>query len=131
MRLAELAAGNNQPVIAVPLSSMVASFITYHRLKVRGGRLVGGQTVEDIISFALDHKLTENTARNRGGCIDLHSDITRDEPFFALLMTTNGLLEETDLTAPVETDETYKLIYEGYPVTVIGQSDMNRNFHVR
>ena len=93
--------------------------------------MVGGQTVEDIISFALDHKLTENTARNRGGCLDLHSDITRDEPFFALLMTTNGLLEETDLTSPVETDETYKLIYEGYPVTVIGQSDMNRNFHVR
>ena len=93
--------------------------------------MVGGQTVEDIISFALDHKLTENTARNRGGCLDLHSDITRDEPFFALLMTTNGLLEETDSTSPVETDETYKLIYEGYPVTVIGQSDMNRNFHVR
>ena len=107
---------------------MVASFLTYHRLKERGGRLVGGQTVEDIISFALDHKLTKNTARNRGGCLDLHSDSTRDEPFFALLMITNGLLEETDLTSPVETD---KLIYKGYPVTVIGQSDMNRNFHVR
>ena len=68
--------------------------------------MVGGQTVEDIISFALDHKLTENTARNRGECLDLLSDITRDEPFFALLMTTNGLLEGTDMTSPVETDET-------------------------
>lgn len=131
MRLAEIAAANNQPIIGVPLSSMVSSFLTYHRLKERGGRLVGGQTVEDVIEFAFDHKLTENTARNEGGCLDLQSDFTRDEPFFALLMTTNGLLEETDLTSPIETDETYKLIYEGYPVTVIGQSDMNRNFHVR
>ena len=52
--------------------------------------MVRGQTVEDIIRFVLDHKLTENTGRNEGGRLDLHSDIMRDEPFSALLMTTNN-----------------------------------------
>lgn len=66
-----------------------------------------------------------------GGCLLIETDTNREEPFFAILMSTRGLLDGIDLTSPVETDETYKLIYEGYPVTVIGQSDMNRNFHVR
>jgi hypothetical protein len=42
-------------------------------LKERGGRLVRGQIVEDIIRFVLDHKLTENTGRDEGGRFDLHS----------------------------------------------------------
>ena len=28
-------------------------------------------------------------------------------------------------------DETFKLMYEGYPLTVMGQSDANRVFHTR
>ena len=55
----------------------------------------------------------------------------RDEPFFAILLSTRGLLEGTNLTSPIEIDETYKLIYGRFALTVIGQSDMNRVFHVR
>lgn len=92
---------------------------------------MGGQTVEDLEAFALEHEILVDTPRNVGGCLLIETDTNREEPFFAILMSTRGLLDGIDLTSPVETDETYKLIYEGYPVTVIGQSDMNRNFHVR
>jgi hypothetical protein len=115
----------------VPGIKMVGSFLTYHRLKERGGLPVGGQTIEDIVAFATQNMLTENTPRNVGGCVHLTYDTQRDEPFFVMLISTNGLLDGMHLTSPIETDETYKVIYEGYPVTVIGQSDINRTFHVR
>ena len=37
----------------------------------------------------------------------------------------------TSNSRPLEIDETHKLIYEGYPVTVMGQSDGDRVFHIR
>jgi hypothetical protein len=130
-RLAVQAASQNARIIPTPAITMVSSFLTYHRLKERGGQRVGGQTIEDVITFAALNMLTVNTPRNVGGCVHLTSDIQRDEPFFALLISTNGLLDDMHLTSPIETDETYKVMYEGYPLTVIGQSDMNRTFHVR
>lgn len=108
---------------------MIGSILTYHRLKERGGLRVGGQTIEDIVGFAARNMLTENTPRNVGGFIHLTSDTQRDEHFFVLLISTNGLLDDMHLFSPIETDETFKVIYEGYPVTVIRRSDMNRTFH--
>jgi hypothetical protein len=130
-RIAAFNLANGLPVVPTPLVSMVTSFLTYHRLKERGGKPVGGQSLDDIYAFAQEHLLTDQSPRNQGGCVHLTTDTLRDEPFFAILLSTRGLLDGMDLTCPIETDETYKLIYEGYPVTVIGQSDMNRNFHVR
>lgn len=130
-RLGVLATANNMPVVPTPQVSMVTSFLSYHRLKERGGQLVGGQSLEDIDGFVQQHLLTDESPKNLGGCVHLASDKLREDPFFALLLSTRGLLDSMDLTCPIEMDETYKLIYEGYPVTLIGQSDMNRKFHVR
>ena len=58
-------------------------------------------------------------------------DDTRDKPFFSLMLSTPRLLDGTHLWRPVEMDETYKLMYEGFPLTVMGQSDANRVFHTR
>ena len=57
-------------------------------------------------------------------------DDTLAEPFFTLLLSTRRLLDSTDRTKPLEIDETFKLIYENYPVTLIGQSDADRKFHL-
>jgi hypothetical protein len=58
-------------------------------------------------------------------------DIEREEPFFTFLMSTQVLLEQLDNNYPIETDETYKLVYEGYHVTGIGRSDVDRRFDIR
>ena len=44
---------------------------------------------------------------------------------FSLLLTfsTRNLLLQLDSTRPIETDETFKVIFEGYALTLIGQSD--------
>ena len=122
--------GNNVPPIPTLVISMISSFLTYQRKKERGGRLVGGQSTEDILAFAAANRSTETTLRNDGFCVHLTVDTERDDPFFALLISTRGLLEGLNNSIPLETDETYKLMLEGFPLTVIGQSDMNRQFHV-
>ena len=50
-------------------------------------------------------------------------DETRLTSFFSILFSTTRLLDMTSNGRPLEIDETHKLIYEGYPVTVMGQSD--------
>ena len=109
---------------------MVSSFLTYHRKKERGGHLVGGQSVQDIAAFGEQHSILIDTLRNVGGVVSVLTKPLRDEPF-AILLSTRGLLEGPDLTSPIEIDETYKSIYDGFVLTVIGQSDMNRVFHIR
>ena len=110
---------------------MVSSFLTYHRKKERGGHLVGGQSVQDIAAFGEQHFILIDTLRNVGGVVSVLTKPLRDEPFFAILLSTRGLLEGPDLTSPIEIDETYKSIYEGFALTVIGQSDVNGVFHIR
>ena len=130
-RLGVMAAANTLPVVPTPLVTMVTTFLSYRHLEERGGHPVGGQSLEDIDAFALHRSLSDESSRSLGGCVHLTSDKLKNDPFFAILLTTRGSFHSMDLTGPIEMDETYKLIYEGYPVTVIGQSDMNRKFHVR
>lgn len=58
---------NNLPDIVIPNSKIIASFLQYHRFKERGRRQVGGQTVEDLEAFALEHEILVDTPRNVGG----------------------------------------------------------------
>lgn len=59
-----------------------------------------------------------------------HDDGLR-EPYFSILFSTPRLIDGTHLTRPIEMDDTYKLIHEGYTVTVLGQTDADRVFHTR
>ena len=57
-------------------------------------------------------------------------DDYRSDAYFAIVFTPR-IINGTHLTRPVEMDETHKLIYEGYAVTVMGQTDGDRRFHTR
>ena len=54
------------------------------------------------------------------------ADDTRPDPFFTMLLSTRRLPDSVHKNRPLEMDETFKVIYEGYPVTLIGQSDCDR-----
>ena len=129
--MAVYSVANNLPVVPTPVITMVSSFLPYSRNKDRGGNLVGGTSVEDVWAFGEEHRIKADTPENVGGVVDAIIEPLREEPFFFFLLCTHGLLESTELTSPIEIDETYKLMYEGYALTVIGQSDINRVFHVR
>ena len=117
--------------LALPTKTMVSSFTAYQKLVLRGGVGVGRQTTQDIINFHNHNLLTLDSHDNDGGSLKLLVDVDRDEPFFVILISTPRLLRNMHLTRPLETDETFKVIHEGYPLTLIGQSDMNRRFHLR
>jgi hypothetical protein len=130
-RLAQVAAQAGAAVVPTPSRSSISSFCSYHRLQLRGGVPVGGVSLQDIIDFTEDNFITAATQDNDACCIKCAIDCDRVEPFFALVMTTKKLLSEFDSAMPIETDETFKVMHEGYALTMIGQSDMNRVWHVR
>ena len=129
--MAVYSVANNLPVVPTPVITMVSSFLPYYRNKDMGGNLVGGTSVEDVWAFGEEHEIKADTPRNVGGVVQAIIEPLREEPYFSILPSTHGLLDSTELTSPIEIDETYKLMYEGYALTVIEQSDMNRVFHVR
>ena len=59
-----------------------------------------------------------------------HDDGVR-VPYFSILFSTPRLIDGTHLTRPIEMDDTYRLIHEGYTITVLGQTDADRVFHTR
>lgn len=110
---------------------MITSHTSYKKLLQRGGVAVGGQSLQDIEDFAAEFHLTPETEEDEVFVLKSFVDCDRQEPFFALLLTTKRLISSLDSSRPVETDETFKVIHEGYPLTLIGQSDMNRTWHPR
>jgi hypothetical protein len=126
-----LATEAGEPVVPTPTRSMISSFASYDRLILRGGAAVGGQSLQHIYDFAEDCALTPESEENEAGCIECVIDCERAEPFFAIVLSTKKLLSEFDNSKPIETDENYKVMHEGYALTLIGQSDMNRVWHVR
>ena len=131
MRLQQLAIAAGQPVVPTPSRSMVSSYASYNRLLLRGGAPVGGQSLQNIQDFAENVAISPATLEDDPCCIECVIDSDRLEPFFAMVLTTKRLLSELDSTKPLETDETFKVIHEGYALTLIGQSDMNRVWHLR
>ena len=103
---------------------MLSSFTSYQRLQERGGVGVGGHSLQDIINFDGNHRISPDTAANEACSLRLVVDCDREEPFFVLLMSTQSLLSQFDITGTIETE------HEGYPFTLIGQRDMNRRFHL-
>lgn len=47
-----------------------------------------------------------------------------------IVLSTKRLLENINKSCMVQTDTTYKLIWQGYPVTIMGSSDKNKTFHL-
>lgn len=52
-----------------------------------------------------------------------------EEQDIKLIISTKKLLNNLQKTDMIQRDATYKLIWQGYPVMVIGASDKNKLFH--
>lgn len=110
---------------------MVSSYASYNRLLLRGGAAVGGQSLQNILDYAEDVAISPATLEDDACCIECVIDSEREEAFFAMVLTTKRLLSLLDSSKPLETDETFKVMHEGSTMTLIGQSDMNRVWHIR
>ena len=52
-----------------------------------------------------------------------------DESKFRIFISTKRLLKLATKSNNIHADGTYKLIWEGMPVLIIGNSDLDRHFH--
>lgn len=110
---------------------MITSFTPYQKLILRGGIAIGGQSLQDIVDFGRHFALTPEMGDDVAFYPECFVDSQRGESFFVLLLTTKRLISSFDSTRPIEADETYKVMHEGYPLTLIGQSDMDGTSHLR
>lgn len=55
--------------------------------------------------------------------------IEGDQPSFRFNLSTKTLLKTILCTELIQTDATYKLIWQGFPVLIVGTTDKNRRFH--
>ena len=110
---------------------MISSFTSHMRKQLRGGVAVGAVSLQHIFDFASSVILQPATGDHEASCIECIVESENNDPFFALVITTKKLLSEFDSSVPLETDETFKVMNEGYALTLIGQSDMNRVWHLR
>lgn len=46
-----------------------------------------------------------------------------------IVVSTSRLLQNADKSDMVQADATYKIVWQGYPVLIIGTRDMSRTFH--
>ena len=130
-RLQQLAILANEDPIPTPRKVAISSFTSYVRKLHRGGLAVGDQSLQHIFDFAETTELKSESGDHDACSIDCVIESQRPEPFFAITLSTRRLLSELDSSRPVETDEIFKVIQEGYPLMLIGQSDMNRVWHLR
>jgi len=56
-------------------------------------------------------------------------DEDEDEKEFRIFVTTKRLLRIAKKSSKIHADATYKLVWEGMPVLMIGTTDMDRHFH--
>ncbi|KAG4068613.1 hypothetical protein HA402_004954 [Bradysia odoriphaga] len=56
-------------------------------------------------------------------------EINYETPCFRFFFSTKNLLRQTSLSKIVHADTTYKLNYEGFPVLVVGVTDLDRHLH--
>lgn len=59
----------------------------------------------------------------------VHSRFNYDTKTFGIFITTNRLITIVQNSRLIQADATYKLNWNGFPVLIIGSSDMDRKFH--
>lgn len=121
-------------MIAAPHPNKIANYTSYIAGKARGGVAHNQTTLQDIQDFAnsIFFHGEEQTDENVDEpiCLRYEFDTDRPEPYFFIMLSTRGLMTRIDMKSPIEIDETFKLMLEGNPCTILGQSDADRVFHI-
>lgn len=57
-------------------------------------------------------------------------DLSSDDEYFRFFMTSKALIEKARGVDSLQADATYKLVWQGFPVLIVGSTDLNRKFHL-
>ena len=93
---------------------MISSYTSHKKLQLRGGVPVGEQSLQHILDFAAAVELKPTSGDHEACCIQCVINDQKIEAFFAIVLSTRRLLSGLDSSRPIETDETFKVIYVEY-----------------
>lgn len=57
-------------------------------------------------------------------------DLSSDNKYFRFFMTSTALIEKARGAHSLQADATYKLMWQGFPVLIVGTTDLDRKFHL-
>lgn len=60
----------------------------------------------------------------------VHHEISNDDESFRFFMTTKALIKNVCHANWHNADATYKLLWQGFPVLIVGTTDYNKKFHL-
>lgn len=83
-------------------------------------------TLEESIN-ANFRNLNSDSELDECGILKSHFDYSNDT--FTVILTTPRLMTVLDAAEFLQTDATYKLTYLGFPLIIVGTSDVSRHFH--
>lgn len=113
--------------INLPTKNQVINIIDTYKKKKHGNPSI---TLTELEKFANDFKdMPENDDETFIVNFE-RSEPESDEKWFRILYSTKRLLRIATQSNRVHADGTYKLTIQGFPVLVVGVSDLDKHFHL-
>jgi hypothetical protein len=112
-----------QKNVTPPCYIQLTNYLVQHKTKVLGKSSISLGELEDWAKKNIEVPEDEDTPFVCG------FECSFEEKKFRLAITTKQLLENTLNSEMVQADATYKLIWQGFPVLIVGTSDSQRQFH--
>ncbi len=109
--------------VTLPSYIQLTNYLVQHKAKVLGKSSISLGELEDWANKNRHMPEDDDTPYVCG------FDCSFDKKTFRLAVTTKRLLENTLNSDMVQADATYKLIWQGFPVLIVGTSDSQRQFH--
>lgn len=108
-------------------AKQITNVINYYRKKAFGNQQV---TLQDMQAFFDDNKAIPDDIDEPFILNFDRSAPQSEEKFFRMIYTTKRLLQYAQGAKSLHVDGTYKIVIQGFPVIVIGFSDLENTFHL-
>lgn len=85
-------------------------------------------SMQQLTTWLRDHSsIPEDDHESFVLCFDVNTEI--DEPYFRFMITTKYLLNLAKYRTVSHADTTYKCIWQGFPVFMVGTTDLGKEYH--
>ena len=118
--------------VTIPKKSQLVNFIANYKRREYGEHTISlGELEEWCVKNSVIPE-DENTAFVSNYMVsdnefDDDEDVSSD--FFGVFITTKRLLDIASRSKHIHADATYKLIWQGFPILIVGTTDYNKAFH--
>lgn len=112
------------PGITVPSKKQLYNYLTDHRRLVYGSPTI---SLGELQAWLVEHSQVPDD--DHTPYVICYHVFESETPTFRFAISTKSLLRLTTVANNIHADATYKLIWQGFPVLVVGTTDRAKKFH--